>query len=34
VRKLADIKLMREDPEGVEKMADEVKTRYGKIFGV
>jgi len=34
VRKLADIKLMQEDPEGVEKMADEVKTRYGKIFGV
>jgi len=34
VRKLADIKLMREDPEAVEKMADEVKTRYGKIFGV
>jgi hypothetical protein len=25
---------MREDAEGVEKMADEVKTRYGKIFGV
>jgi iron(III) transport system substrate-binding protein len=34
VRRLADIKLMREDPEGVEKGADEVKTRYGKIFGV
>ena len=34
VRKLADIKLMQEDPEGVEKMADEVKTHYGKIFGV
>jgi iron(III) transport system substrate-binding protein len=34
VRKLSDIKLMREDPEGVEKTADEVKTRYGKIFGV
>ena len=34
VRKLADIKLMKEDPEGVEKTADEVKTRYGKIFGV
>ncbi len=34
VRKLADIKLMREDPEAVEKMADQVKTRYGKIFGV
>ena len=34
VRKLADIRLMREDAEGVEKMADEVKTRYGMIFGV
>jgi iron(III) transport system substrate-binding protein len=34
VRKLADIKLMKEDPEGVEKTADEIKTRYGKIFGV
>jgi iron(III) transport system substrate-binding protein len=34
VRKLADIKLMREDAEGVEKTADEIKTRYGKIFGV
>src|SRR5215475_11858060 len=34
VRRLADIKLMKEDPEGVEKTADEVKTRYGKIFGV
>jgi iron(III) transport system substrate-binding protein len=34
VRKLADIKLMKEDAEGVEKMADAVKTRYGKIFGV
>ena len=34
VRKLADIKLMKEDPAGVEKMADEIKTRYAKIFGV
>jgi iron(III) transport system substrate-binding protein len=34
VRKLADIKLMKEDPAGVEKMAEEVKTRYAKIFGV
>ena len=33
-RKLADIKLMKEDPEGVEKTADGIKTRYGKIFGV
>jgi len=34
VRKLADIKLMKEDPEGVEKMGEEVKARYAKIFGV
>ncbi|MEA2989344.1 MAG: iron(III) transport system substrate-binding protein [Alphaproteobacteria bacterium] len=34
VRKLADIKLMKEDPEGVEKGAEEVKARYSKIFGV
>jgi iron(III) transport system substrate-binding protein len=34
VRKLADIKLMKEDPEGVEKGAEEVKARYAKIFGV
>jgi iron(III) transport system substrate-binding protein len=34
VRKLADIKLMKEDPEGVEKTADEVKRRYTEIFKV
>jgi iron(III) transport system substrate-binding protein len=34
VRKLADIKLMKEDPEGVEKSADEVKRRYTGIFKV
>jgi iron(III) transport system substrate-binding protein len=34
VRRLADIKLMKEDPASVEKMADEIKTRYAKIFGV
>src|SRR3954470_14954996 len=33
-RKLADIKLMKEDPEGVEKMTDEIKTRYAKLFRV
>ena len=33
-RKLADIKLMKEDPEGVEKSADEIKTRYAQIFKV
>jgi iron(III) transport system substrate-binding protein len=34
VRKLSDIKLMKEDPEGVEKSADEVKRRYTEIFKV
>jgi len=34
VRKLADIKLMKEDPAGVEKGADEVKRRYAQIFKV
>jgi iron(III) transport system substrate-binding protein len=34
VRKLADIKLMTEDPEGVEKSADEIKRRYTAIFKV
>jgi len=34
VRKLADIKLMKVDPEGVEKSADEVKRRYSEIFKV
>jgi len=34
VRKLSEIKLMKEDPEGVEKSADEVKRRYAEIFKV
>jgi iron(III) transport system substrate-binding protein len=34
VRKLADIKLMKEDPAGVEKMGEEIKARYAKLFGV
>jgi len=34
VRKLSDIKLMKEDVEGVEKGADEVKRRYTEIFKV
>ena len=34
VRKLSEIKLMREDPEGVEKAADEVKRRYSQYFKV
>lgn len=34
VRPLKDIKLMREDPEGVEKSAEEIKKRYAQIFKV
>ena len=34
VRPLADIKLMKEDPEGIEKSAEEIKTRYAQIFKV
>ena len=34
VRKLADIKLMTEDPEGLLAQADEVKKRYAQIFKV
>ena len=34
VRKLSDIKLMKEDPEGVEKGADDIKRRYAQIFKV
>ena len=34
VRKLADIKLMKEDPEGVLAQADAVKKRYAEIFKV
>jgi iron(III) transport system substrate-binding protein len=33
-RKLSDIKLMKEDAAGVEAMADEIKTRYAKLFRV
>jgi iron(III) transport system substrate-binding protein len=29
-----DIKLMKEDAEGVEKMAEEIKTRYARLFRV
>ena len=34
VRKLSDIKLMKEDPEGVESDAEEIKQRYAQIFKV
>jgi iron(III) transport system substrate-binding protein len=33
-RKISDIKLMKEDPAGVEKMTEEIKTRYAKLFRV
>jgi iron(III) transport system substrate-binding protein len=33
-RKLSDLKLMKEDAAGVEKMAEEIKTRYAKLFHV
>jgi len=33
-RPLADIKLMKDDPAGVEKTSDEIKARYSKIFKV
>ncbi|MGB6817259.1 MAG: extracellular solute-binding protein, partial [Pseudolabrys sp.] len=34
VRKLADINLMKEDPEGILAQADSVKKRYAEIFKV
>jgi iron(III) transport system substrate-binding protein len=34
VRKIGDIKLMKEDAEGVEKAGEEIKARYAKIFNV
>ena len=34
VRSLSQIKLMKEDPEGVEKGAEEIKRRYAQIFKV
>jgi iron(III) transport system substrate-binding protein len=34
IRKISDIKLMKEDPEGVEKGADDIKKRYAQIFKV
>jgi iron(III) transport system substrate-binding protein len=33
-RKISDIKLMREDPAGVEKMTEEIKTHYARLFRV
>ena len=34
IRKLAEIKLMKEDPEGVEKGSEQIKARYTQIFKV
>jgi iron(III) transport system substrate-binding protein len=31
---LKEIKTLREDPEGVEKMSEEIKTRYSKLFKI
>jgi iron(III) transport system substrate-binding protein len=33
-RKLSDLKLMKEDPAGVEAQSEEIKTRYAKLFRV
>jgi iron(III) transport system substrate-binding protein len=33
-RKIADIKLMKEDAAGVEALSEEIKTRYAKLFKV
>src|SRR3982075_4583200 len=33
-RKISDLKLMKEDPAGVEAAAEEIKTRYAKLFRV
>ena len=34
VRRLADIKLMKEDPEAIEKNAEDIKKRYSALFKV
>ena len=33
-RKISELKLMKEDPAGVEAMSEEIKTRYAKLFRV
>ena len=33
-RKLSELKLFKDDPVGVEKMSEEIKTRYANLFGV
>jgi len=34
IRRLSDIKLMKEDPEAIEKNGEEIKARYARIFKV
>jgi hypothetical protein len=34
VRPLSEIKLEKEDPEGVDKGAEEIKKRYSQIFKI
>jgi iron(III) transport system substrate-binding protein len=33
-RKISDLKLMKEDPASVEAAAEDIKTRYAKLFRV
>jgi iron(III) transport system substrate-binding protein len=33
-RRLSDIKLMKDDPAGVERASEDIKARYSKIFGI
>jgi iron(III) transport system substrate-binding protein len=33
-KRLSDIKLMADDPAGVEREAEQIKARYTKLFGV
>jgi iron(III) transport system substrate-binding protein len=33
-KRLSEIKLMKDDPEGVEKASEDIKARYSKIFGI
>jgi iron(III) transport system substrate-binding protein len=33
-KRLSEIKLMADDPAGVESQAEQIKTRYSKLFGV
>ena len=33
-RPFRDIKIMKEDPVGVEKASEDIKARYSRLFGV